>query len=247
MRSMRSRNWFGRKWGYTLLAVVAVASLGLTAAALNLPPTQPSTTTPWTPKPQTPQVLPPKALFIGDSYTAGVGASEPELRWTTLVSTELGWTEKNEGRGGTGYVKTSGVEGCGLEHCPIYSEAIAASTTFTPDVVIISGGRNDGQATEGYNAAVQGAISTAKKKWPKATVVVTSPIWDDDAAPQWWPTLVTTVREAAAASGATFLDMGHPLQGNVRFVTEDGVHPNDAGHRAIAAEFLAAWPIEATS
>ena len=40
-----------------------------------------------------------RAVFIGDSYTRGTGASSPALRWTSLVAAARGWQEQNLGLG----------------------------------------------------------------------------------------------------------------------------------------------------
>lgn len=240
-RRRSSENWFQRHWKYLLVGVFVVGSLGIVAAALNPPPVQPSMSKPWTPKPETITAATPQALFIGDSYTAGTGASSKDVRWSTLVSKELGWLEHNEARGGTGYVMTNGLAGCGQDYCPNYPEAIAASTV-TPSIVIINGGRNDGETPAGYTDSVRATIDAAKAKWPEAKIVVTSPMWDDDTMPEWMTGTIAAVKDAATATGATYVDLGQPIVGHADYVIADGVHPNDAGYQAIAAAFVAAWP-----
>src|SRR5690606_5182268 len=42
----------------------------------------------------------PIAVFIGDSYTSGYGASIPTLAWASLVASGEGWKAVNRGRGG---------------------------------------------------------------------------------------------------------------------------------------------------
>lgn len=189
--------------------------------------------------PATPAAASPVALFIGDSYSAGAGASAPALRWTTLASGELGWVESNHALGGTGYVKTSGVEGCGLDYCGTYGEVIDGIEGVAPNIVVISGGRNDGPVDD-HQATVEATIRSAQSQWPAAQIIVSSPVWDDDAAPQWLAASIATVRAAASATGATFVDLGQPLAGRSDLLVEDGVHPNDAGYAALAATFTSA-------
>lgn len=179
---------------------------------------------------------PQTALFIGDSYTAGAGGDG--TRWTALASEQLGWVEVNEGRGGTGYVQSAGPEGCGLEYCPTYAEVIGAVET-DPNVVVISGGRNDG-APENYASSVVAVIEAAKSRWPEARIIVTSPLWDDDPTPDWFPATVDAVRSAAEATGVEFADLGQPLAGRADLLSPDSIHPNPAGYEAITAAFVAA-------
>lgn len=182
------------------------------------------------------------ALFIGDSYTTGSRASRPDAKWTSIVSMASGWKERNEGRGGTGYITTSDRRGCGRDYCPTYREVITDLTGPAPDIVVISGGRNDSeQPSSPYRDVVVSTIADAQNKWPRARIIVTSPIWDDQI-PAWAPNNVNAVRAATEARGAVFVDLGQPLLNHSNYVSQDGVHPNDAGYQAIAAAFLRAIP-----
>ena len=86
------------------------------------------------------QASAPKAAFIGDSITAGHGASSEQTRWTSLVSQRMGWIEHNFGRGGTGYLATSSREGCGLDFCPNYLGMLNDVVSSDPDIVVVAGG-----------------------------------------------------------------------------------------------------------
>src|SRR6202035_5442745 len=82
----------------------------------------------------------PKAAFIGDSITAGYGASSEPMRGTSLVSQKMGWIVHNFGRGGTGYLATSSREGCGLDFCPNYLGMLDDVASSDPDIVVVAGG-----------------------------------------------------------------------------------------------------------
>lgn len=232
-------------WGMGLVAA-ALAACGVIAAT-NQP--EPPTTvaapvsgdaTPTTTLDQALDSGKTYALFIGDSYSAGKGSSDPAYRWTTLVSLKMGWVENNLALGGTGYVATSGMDGCGLEYCAAYDEVIAQNVQAKPDVVVISGGRNDGDRLD--EGSVEKTILDATQQWPDARILVTSPLWDDDEAPRWFDESLSAVRDAVAATQVSHLDLGQPLFDRSDYIISDGVHPSDAGHAAIAEAFIAAYP-----
>lgn len=178
------------------------------------------------------------ALFIGDSYTTGSRASEPSARWTSKVAAASRWQEINEGRGGTGYISTSDRRGCGRDYCPTYQEVIESLSGLAPEIVVISGGRNDGQrAPADYERVVESTLKSASAKWPQAEIIVTSPIWDDEQ-PSWAPEMAQAVKTAADKTQATYVDLGQPLLGHPEYLSADSIHPNDAGYEAIAQAFL---------
>lgn len=167
-------------------------------------------------------------VFIGDSYTSGTGAANPLHRWTTKLSEDLGWSETNLGNGGTGYFNQGGT----TNYAGVVQEAVDAN----PAVVVVSGGRNDvGFGAQRFTPAVADFFSALRGGLPNATVIVTSPIYDDDAGPDAVAELAAAVKANAEAAGATYVDIGEPLLGHPELVAADGVHPNDAGHAAIYA------------
>jgi len=230
-----------KNWIAVLLIVIMAAISGVLVAMLMQRPNLGASVGEYTAKPvPMPTSSPrPVTLFIGDSYSAGAGASAEAKRWTTLSSKDLGWSEVNAALGGTGYLATAGKDGCGLDYCGTYLEAIAGVEKAEPDVIVISGGRNDNARLT--QEVVEETIRSATARWPEARVVVTSPLWDDDEPPVWLSDSVDRVRDAAAATGVTFLDLGQPLADRGDYLSDDGVHPDDAGYAAIANAFVGAW------
>lgn len=225
-----------------LVVALAVGAGTLTVAALR-PTAAPTGVADYTPAPQPTHARQPVVVFIGDSYSAGAGSSGSATRWTTLVSSQLGWRQNNYAYGGTGYAATAGIEGCDLEHCPTYIEAIAAldDDPITPDIIVISGGRNDGSSLPDLGETIGATVAKARSQWPSAQVVVTSPLWDARPTPNWFAEGVATVRAQSIANGATYLDLGQPLADHPELITEDDVHPNDEGHAVIAGVFTSSW------
>jgi lysophospholipase L1-like esterase len=177
------------------------------------------------------------AAFIGDSYAQGVGASSDADRWTSLVSSSEGWRQENFGRGGTGYLATSGPEGCGLDFCPSFDGMIPEAVEAQPDVLVISGGQNDFNTFVTARSSVEDAItktmSDARSALPDTRIIVVGPS-SPNGVDADFTAFADTVRQSAAAIGAEYVDLASPDVIDPANVLPDGGHVNDAGHAAIA-------------
>ncbi len=172
----------------------------------------------------------PVVAFIGDSYSQGIGASTIGSRWTTLAAASMGWSELNLSEGGTGY--TTSYEGKQTD----YSTKIAEVAAAKPDIVVISGGRNDyqaGNSTVAGTAAVT-LLGMLHSVVPDADLVVVSPVWDSSVPPEEFDEMANGIEMAAVSSGVEFVNIGEPLAAHPEMMAADGLHPNDAGHHAIA-------------
>lgn len=226
--------------GLVLLLAVAIAFVVLAVTAKNTPPTDDFT------PPAAVEVVeePVTAAFIGDSYTQGVGASVPANQWVEIVARANEYAAENLGRGGTGYLTTSDLSGCGLEVCPNYLSMVEEIPAGT-DVVIIAGGRNDAGAylrnAAGVDTAVTATYEAARVAFPEADIVAVGP---SDIGEATGPVLAIdrAVRAAAEAVGARYISMLEPPVLSPELLSADGQHPNDAGHAAIAARYLAGIP-----
>ena len=162
----------------------------------------------------------------------------PENRWTSVLSRDLGWTESNFARGGTGYVTTVGRNAqaaCGLDYCESYLEMVPQIIAAKPDVVIVSGGRNDGSMSRPVAANVESVFAELRKGLPDAQIIAVNPIWADGERPAGAAVFGQAVGDAATAAGGKFVDIGQPHQGKPDLIAEDALHPNDAGHAELAA------------
>ncbi|MDJ0467304.1 SGNH/GDSL hydrolase family protein [Rhodococcoides fascians] len=117
--------------------------------------------------------------FLGDSYSKGIGASSNGKRWTTLVSAAMEWSELNLAEGGSGYTTTY------LGQKTDYSIKLDVIAAAQPDIVVVSGGRNDYEAG---TSTIVGAVAASlfesiKSTAPNADLIVTSPIWDSTNPP----------------------------------------------------------------
>lgn len=178
------------------------------------------------------------AVFLGDSYTEGVpGASAPSKRFSALFARAQGWREVNLGHGGTGYLPT--VPPIGISYTEMIDEAAAAN----PDVVVVSGGRNDLEIMDAaWAAGVRSFYSSLRAAvGPDTQIIATSPVWSTDTPPMLLLAACTVVQRAVTAVGGTYVDLGDPLLGKSAYMAADQIHPNDAGHAAIAEAFAAAY------
>ncbi|WP_062318477.1 SGNH/GDSL hydrolase family protein [Demequina maris] len=232
-------------WGAMLAALIVggVLALWYTGAGGSATEAAPSTSTTSAPV----EAMPAAsfgadidvALFIGDSYTAGEGASSSGTRWASLVADDEGWYEVNYGRGGTGYDTVSGEEGCGREFCDAYSGTLdeAAVAGVTADIVLIAGGQNDTEAWEADREAVAEAIDAtyarARQLFPTARIVAVGPSWLGAIRP-WHRAFDRAVQDAAAAVDAEYVSLLDPPVLKASYDDGDGVHVDDAGHAAIA-------------
>ncbi|MFD6448114.1 SGNH/GDSL hydrolase family protein [Promicromonospora sp. NPDC060204] len=174
----------------------------------------------------------PVALFVGDSYTVGQGATSPELRWSTLVSEKMGWRELNVADGGTGFVK--GNPELDKLNYPAQLRSVPKGSV---DIVVIAGGQNDFKDLRAEPAPVFEAVADtyalAVQRFPDAEIVSVGPStpWAVGLEAR---ALDSAVRAAAAEAEATYVSLLDPNIVQGRLVHEDGIHTTDAGNAAIA-------------
>ena len=175
--------------------------------------------------------------FIGDSYTAGSGV-KPSEAWPALLGATRGWKVVNVARGGTGYLKsftTGGQVACGNDVCPNYLGMVPDAAAASPDVVIVSGGRNDGtKLTADLQQNITATYSAIRKGLPAAKIIGLSPILAADDTPSSFPEFKPAVKAAVEAVGGTYVDLGSVFGGHPELIGPDGVHPNGAGQKMLA-------------
>lgn len=177
---------------------------------------------------------PPRVVFVGDGYTAAVGATAPGLGFPTLVGNAEHWNVDVVACAGAGYVVSGS---CGTNYAGLIPKVVAAQ----PSIVVVTGGRND---TPQYQSSAQAAntfFAQLAAAVPNAKIYAISPVWDSTDGQMPLGVVQQSVRTAASAHGATYVDIGEPLRGHPELISS-GVMPNDAGYAAIASAIENALP-----
>ena len=198
----------------------------------------------------------PVAVFLGDSFTQGDGASTPANRWTAVLSEREGWREVNLGRGGTGYATrvdeadgggtTVAQESCERDVCLAYADMIEQVVALDPAVVVVSGGQGDWFAYDDNAEATQAEINDLygqlQSRLPEAELVAVGPVLPPGAEHLRTVGLIDAAVEAAAqASGIPYVPMLEPnVLDAAGSVDAAGFNASDAGHAAIAERVVSA-------
>lgn len=224
-----------------LVALIAVVAFVVAVIVQKLPaapsqdavgPTS-STASPVAPTPSTPAPVIPVAAFIGDSYTTGSGGES--TRWTTIVAKAQGWREVNVGQRGTGYVQTAEGQDCPAFGCPNYLQSIAAAVAAQPDIVVVSGGRNDLNRRDGLAGNIRKVFEQLRAQLPKARIIAISPFWGSGDYPLFRREISTEVRTSVESVKGRYLDVGQVLADKPSLVDSEGNYPTADGYRAIAS------------
>jgi lysophospholipase L1-like esterase len=171
----------------------------------------------------------PVVAFLGDDWVAGIGASATKKRFSALVSAALNFEGHNLGANGSGYAASTS------SHNGDYASRVPAVVALHPQVVVVSGGRNDEIAndldTAGNNATK--LFATLHQKLPTATLIAVAPMWGDSDPPGDLRQLAAKVKSAVTAVGGHYLAIPDPIHGHSSRMADDA-DPNDAGYAAIA-------------
>jgi lysophospholipase L1-like esterase len=219
-----------------IATAITVAVVAIVAAVLLWPRSPAPTSTPS----QSPSAEPPAndarptAVFIGDSYTVGTGTSLAGSGFPAILGDLRGWNVQNLAIAGTGY-STGQPDGlCPESGCNSYVGILPAAVATDPDIVIVSGGRNDLNRLH-LEQAVTVFYTELSRQLPEARLVVTSPLWDDSPAPDALLTLRERVEREATRVRAEYLDLGDLFENRPDLIASDDLHPNEEGLALIAA------------
>jgi lysophospholipase L1-like esterase len=174
----------------------------------------------------------PVVAFYGDSFTSGMGASDPSKRWSTIICEQRGWVEFNPSVIGLGFVVNRHVVGDGDLPSLIVEQ--------DPTIVIVTMGINDAFSVESAASEIERQIAADLERLstalPDARIIVVEPFWHAGEPPDSLDTIAGWLRDASADIDADYVaGASRWLQGHPEWMSWDRLHPNDAGYAELAS------------
>lgn len=194
-----------------------------------------------------PATGPVHAAFLGDSYTFGVGATEPTDGYAYLVARDEGWPSRVVGLPGSGYVRIA------LRDQKDIAAGLSAVIAAQPQVVIVECGHNDAMPKVDdlrTGAAAYRDLRILRAALPAATIVVVGPVWLDGFPGR----RALYVRRAIHAAqrrvpGTLWIDpiaerwftgsWARHTGDDATMINYAAGHPNDLGYRHMARRLVA--------
>ena len=194
-----------------------------------------------------------KINFLGDSITEGAGATYPAWCYVEVLKRKYGLQEaRNYGIGGTRIARQQKPS-----ENPVFDldfPSRVAEMEDDADIVVVFGGTNDhghGDAPLGTDSdrtadtfigACHVLYTSLLAKYPHSKIVVLTPLHrqietrDDGILLEDY---VHQIRKIAGQYGLPILDLyanSAICPTTLSELTDDGLHPNDAGHEILATE-----------
>jgi len=172
----------------------------------------------------------PLVAFLGDSWTAGVGATD-RRGYVVRTADRLGWGYANFGVGGSGY----SVPG---PHHSLFVERIPQLVALHPDLVVVQGSLNERRSSPGrLGPAARRALAELATALPPGTpVLVVGASYNPGTADATIDWINREVSRAATAAGLPFIDPAAArwLDPHDPGLWSDTIHPDDRGHQLVA-------------
>jgi lysophospholipase L1-like esterase len=178
-------------------------------------------------------------LFVGASYTAGLGAHPRTDGYAYLVGRYLGRRVDIDAVPGSGFVNP------GPRHQGTFADRIARLPAgLDPAVVVLQGGRNDsGRSERVLRDAVLKTVSIARHRFPHAQLAILGPIPAALPVTARVRDVESLLQQVARSQHVIFIDaiaQGWITPRDVhRFAGPVPGHPNNAGYAFIAQRVAA--------
>ena len=184
-------------------------------------------------------------VWVGDSFTTGVGADPRTKRVSTVFCNAMGMTEFNYGVGATGWVWGT------TSNTPYITQVQNAYDAMTQEqrentaMVVLPGTSTDvshGSTSKQIGAAATLCAKKAGELFPNAVIYVIPMIWDKalftytayDATVE----ICDQINKAAIPRVKMDEDSYTWLLGRYEFYSSDNVHPNNSGYAVWAAKMI---------
>lgn len=184
-------------------------------------------------------------VWVGDSFTTGVGASPNEKRVSTVFCNAMGMHEFNYGVGASGWIWGT------TSNQPYITQVQNAYIDMTVEqrentaMVVLPGTSTDvshGSTGKAIGAAAVQCAQKASQLFPNAVVYVIPMIWDKalftytayDATVE----ICDQINKASIPRVKMDEDSYTWLLGRYDFYTSDNVHPNNTGYAVWAAKMI---------
>lgn len=184
----------------------------------------------------------PAVLWVGDGYVSGAGVGAVNS-YPNLVCRRLGWNCNFDAQDTTGFLNPGnpGAVG-GAETATIPARLAETARTYTADIVIIDGGREDTDyPTSDRITAVDDYLRAVRAAWPQATLVMVIPSSLSDPQPASYYEYVGPIEAGAADVDARVVDpvaLGwYDVAQLPDMTTTDGRSPNGLGNAYLAERF----------
>lgn len=176
-------------------------------------------------------------LVVGDSTTAGTTfGGHGYTNWVNVVATDLA----AEGRsaafarvasGGSGYLTPS------IDDGATFFSGVRRKAGPDTDLIVAFGSNNDMETPGDLRDAVRRVIELAQQRSPRTAIILVAPIWIRSPQPPASHDRMTRI--LATVAEEYDLEYHDPTQerwlaDTSRYLGEDGIHPNDEGHRILA-------------
>ena len=184
-------------------------------------------------------------VWVGDSFTTGVGADPKTKRVSTVFCNAMGMTEANYGVGATGWIWGTTSNTPYITQVQNAYNAMSKEQRENTAMVVLPGTSTDvshGSSSKQIGAAATLCAKKASDLFPNAVIYVIPMIWDKalftytayDAVVE----ICDQINKAAIPRVKMDEDSYTWLLGRHEFYTSDNVHPNNTGYAVWAAKMI---------
>lgn len=184
-------------------------------------------------------------VWVGDSFTTGVGADPNSKRVSTVFCKAMGMTEFNYGVGASGWIWGTAANKPYITQVQNAYDAMTQEQRKNTAMVVLPGTSTDvshGSSSKQIGAAATLCAKKASDLFPNAVIYVIPMIWDKAlftfTAYDTTVEICDQINKAAIPRVKMDEDSYTWLLGRYEFYTSDNVHPNNTGYAVWASKMI---------